>query len=711
MSAGFSLAVVIMSLILWLLWFVRYRHRQTAGLVRYSHLLLGVTLPLISSNMQSGTDIDPRGMMVMVEATSNKNQSQHLRATSFNGQTVHVSLAMTPMFPPGQVGWLVGPCKTRRYPTNFWSFSRPTYVRCQGPFFHVGERRTPPWWLSLRHLYLRRLDTLDEQIGSVLKGLTLGEKSELSGIIADKFSHSGANHLLAVSGLHVVGMSGLFYILLIRLLSIFRLSNVRSVAVFGACAFAYIMVLITDGPIGAIRAFTGMTVWNILSLMGRRPNPLETLALVASLILLDTPQGWTSVGFQLSFVSVWSIITFTKTNHPLLTPLSVSLWTTISTAPLVVYHFGMLSPGGVITNLILVPFVTLILMPTAWIGLGVYSISEMPLEVAGELCRYLLCLLDQFRDLGSEMWILGTRNAPIVLVISIALMCRTLPVRWRALAIVLALSRPLMRHSDEVHFMSVGQGDATVVVSQERAALLDAGPLVAGERLLSGLRRLGVASLEVLTISHQHPDHFAGLEALVGRIPIRMLLSPKRPRTNRALMALERRLKAHGTQTVTVVDQESFPIGAFTLVPYPPNPAFNKTENDASLAVLIHHRHGRILVMGDLEKPGEEYLIAQSPPRVDVLRAGHHGSRTSTHHPLMRTLRPKHVILSLGHENKFGFPHRDVVRRIERHKSTLWRTDIDGRITIEMSPNPKIYGVNQRPHPLNEGDDIGAEVL
>ena len=83
MSAGFSLAVVIMSLILWLLWFVRYRHRQTAGLVRYSHLLLGVTLPLISSNMQSGTDIDPRGIMVMVEATSNKNQSQHLRATSF----------------------------------------------------------------------------------------------------------------------------------------------------------------------------------------------------------------------------------------------------------------------------------------------------------------------------------------------------------------------------------------------------------------------------------------------------------------------------------------------------------------------------------------------------------------------------------------------------------------------------------------------------
>ncbi|MGB0648425.1 MAG: DNA internalization-related competence protein ComEC/Rec2, partial [Bradymonadia bacterium] len=520
------------------------------------------------------------------------------------------------------------------------------------------------------------------------------DKSEISGFVADKFSHAGASHILAVSGLHVVGMSGLFYVLLIRLLSLFPLANVRWIAIISACVFAYTMVLVTEGPIGAMRAFTGMVVISLISLSGRRPNPIEILALVASLILLPTPTRWTHVGFQLSFISVWSIITFTQVNHRWLTPLSVSWWTTISTAPLLVYHFGTLSPGGILTNLILVPFVTLILMPTAWIGLCFYSFSEAPLKLASELSQFFLCVLDQLYALGSKMWILGTHNAPFVLMISMAFMLRQFPIRWRALTMLFAVIVPLIKQTDAVHFMSVGQGDATLILSHDQSAMLDAGPAFHGERLLRGLRRLGVKTLNLVSISHQHPDHFAGLEALVGRIPIKTLLTPKQPRTNQALIDLEQRLKRHGTQTIQVETQPLF-VGEFTLIPYPANPALYRTENDASLAFLVHHRYGSVMVMGDLEQRGEANLLAKAPPKVDVIRAGHHGSRTSTHHSLLNRLCPKHVVLSLGHENQFGFPHKEVVRRIERHASSLWRTDIDGRITIELSPNPKIYGQHQ----------------
>ena len=323
---------------------------------------------------------------------------------------------------PGQMGWLVGPCRTIRRPTNFWFFNQPTSLRCQGPFLAVGPYASPPWWLTLRQLYLSRLNTLSHHSRAILKALTLGEKSDMSGLIADKFADAGASHLLAVSGLHVIGLSGLFYVLLIRLLSLFPLANMRYVAVLGACAFAYTMVLVTEGPIGAVRAFTGAVILSIISLSGRRPNSLETLALVASLVLLPVPSKWTNVGFQLSFVSVWSIITFTRIEHRWLTPLSVSWWTTISTAPLLVYHFGTFSPGGILTNIILVPFVTLLIMPAAWAGLCVYSLSEVPLKLASELCKLLLCVLDQLHSLGSEMWVLGTHNAPFVLIISVAFM-------------------------------------------------------------------------------------------------------------------------------------------------------------------------------------------------------------------------------------------------------------------------------------------------
>ena len=101
--------------------------------------------------------------------------------------------------------------------------------------------------------------------------------------------------------------------------------------------------------------------------------------------------------------------------------------------------------------------------------------------------------------------------------------------------------------------------------------------------------------------------------------------------------------------------------------------------------------------MGVLVQKGEAHLIEQNVPRIDILRAGHHGSRTSTHTSTLNALCPSHVILSLGNNNRFGFPHAETIRRIRRHGAGLWRTDADGRITVTFHNGYEIGAVNQVP--------------
>ncbi|MGB0647824.1 MAG: hypothetical protein ACPGQS_11645, partial [Bradymonadia bacterium] len=177
-SGRLQLLLVGINLVIWLLWWSRYRHRQTAGLVRYSHVLIGVMLPLSVSSITPKAFVDARGMMVMIETTIKKNEHQVIRGKTLNNQTVYAPLGASTISPPGQVGWLVGPCQKISHPINFWSFNQPTSLRCQGPFFAMGTAESPPWWFTLRQLYLSRLDTLSKHTRPILKALTLGDKSE-----------------------------------------------------------------------------------------------------------------------------------------------------------------------------------------------------------------------------------------------------------------------------------------------------------------------------------------------------------------------------------------------------------------------------------------------------------------------------------------------------------------------------------------------------
>ena len=211
---------------------------------------------------------------------------------------------------------------------------------------------------------------------------------------------------------------------------------------------------------------------------------------------------------------------------------------------------------------------------------------------------------------------------------------------------------------------------------------------------MSTLRKLGVHQINYLIVSHNHPDHYGGIETLVGRVPIDTIIWNGRRLEATSLGILRKRSEALGTQWIAAEDG-LLNVGHLRAHLYASPNHESDSENDASVAVLIDHRDTRILVTGDLETLGEQRLIEKNIGRVDILRAGHHGSRTSTHSTFLEKIQPSDVVLSMGRNNRFGFPHAEVVFRVRKYGARIWRTDRDGRVSVNLNGAPTIRAVFQ----------------
>ena len=225
--------------------------------------------------------------------------------------------------------------------------------------------------LMLRERLLSRLhvDSDDDEAQALIAAMVLGDKSTLTRQQYDRFSMTGASHVLALSGLHL----SIIYLLLTRLTLGRRRSWVTQILIILA-VWAY--ALLTGLPTSLIRAATMITVYALFSLGGRRHAPLNVLSFTAIIMLLADSNALFDVGFQLSFMAMLGILLFMplmeawfsprwqmehRISFWLLSLLMVSVAAQLGTAPLVAYYFGRFSTWFLVTNIIVIPLTTLIL--------------------------------------------------------------------------------------------------------------------------------------------------------------------------------------------------------------------------------------------------------------------------------------------------------------------------------------------------------------
>jgi competence protein ComEC len=429
--------------------------------------------------------------------------------------------------------------------------------------------------------------------------------------------------------------------------------------------------------------------------------------------------------FQLSFAGVFGILVLVprwqKPLRRLPRPLylvaagaTATLAATITTLPLVLFHFHLWAPAGLLTNLPAVPLIGFGAVPIGLAGMLVSTVWPAGGATLFRMAAWFTGTAWQISERAINIPVLAGKTvylSPAELgAVFCAVLALLLPTgrRWRIArwglltgGLLALLFFPPAQRTLTVTVLSVGQGDAILLSRPDgRHYLIDGGGFYSetfdtGARLVGpALGRLGVRSLEAVILSHDHPDHRKGLLHIIDTFPVKSFWSAGDPGD------LHPDLRQ-------VLRQRKVPVKTFekgwTFLEPPDAPEtlavfFNGRRenncNDRSLVVYARFRQDGVLLTGDLEKTGVEDLLAEGfDLPVTLLKIPHHGSRHSKPWRLTDRFHPRAVFASLGWNNPHGLPHPEVVQSLKERGLQLYRTDLDQ--TLRFASNGAGWGLQR----------------
>ncbi|MDR3691368.1 MAG: MBL fold metallo-hydrolase [Fimbriimonas sp.] len=238
-------------------------------------------------------------------------------------------------------------------------------------------------------------------------------------------------------------------------------------------------------------------------------------------------------------------------------------------------------------------------------------------------------------------------------------------------------------------FLNVGQGDCAVFETEGVAILIDSGPKDstsdAGERIVvPRLRQMGVDGVDLILLSHPDMDHIGGTGAIVRAFPEATIAASRYFQHNTQLLEQLRKWGKRPEEVKWLGPELKGSLGEFKIRIECPAIDENQETNDGSMFVSIVDGAASAVFTGDAPVKAEEAMEPIGGWRSEVMKAGHHGSRTATSESWIETVRPEYAILSCGKNNRYGHPHKEVVDRLEADGVKICRTDREGDITFDF---------------------------
>lgn len=236
-----------------------------------------------------------------------------------------------------------------------------------------------------------------------------------------------------------------------------------------------------------------------------------------------------------------------------------------------------------------------------------------------------------------------------------------------------------------LHVIDVGQGDAMLLQTAEATVLIDTGTNESEQTLRAYLDRCGVRRIDYLFISHPHEDHLGGADMVLREYEVQTLvMSDLAPDAD---VGMELTAALLGSETVLTSPKvgEEYAIGGLSITVFAPPTAGFESVNDNSLVLRCTYGASAILCMGDAESETEAWLLANYPTAMldcDLLKAGHHGSDTSSGMAFLRALTPRYVAISCGRGNTYNHPAQSVLDAISAVGATACRTDTQGTLVF-----------------------------
>lgn len=244
------------------------------------------------------------------------------------------------------------------------------------------------------------------------------------------------------------------------------------------------------------------------------------------------------------------------------------------------------------------------------------------------------------------------------------------------------LSQPVDGTGVTVHFLDVGQGDAALLVSGGETVLIDGGPRSAGEDLCADLDRLGVERVDYLIATHPHEDHIGGLPDVLESRSVTRCWMPDDVADSQIYTIFLEDLDQYDVEVTVPEVGDTFTFGDCTATVLAPLQIVDD-HNENSLILRITCGETSFLFTGDMEESEEEDLLAsRADLSADVLKVAHHGSGYTTSTRFLQEVDPSLAVISCGEGNSYGHPHAELVQRLEYWEIPIYRTDLQGEITV-----------------------------
>lgn len=576
---------------------------------------------------------------------------------------------------------------------------------------------------------------LNETEANLCKGLILGKTQEIEESIKENFRIVNISHILAISGLHVT-----YIVMLITIISQ-RIIGKKYGTVFVIVVLIFYMFLVGFTP-SIVRACIMGILVNLAFLVHRKNNFWNSLALSLVLILINNPYSILNIGLQLSYLATIGIVSFSRKirkkidnfkfiknnlvirkNNKIQTlvnkikdNLSVMFSAQILILPIMIYNFNIIGTYFIISNLLVsviigtTIFLSILLVTSSFIFFPISkilshiltillqlliiisNISKLPFSkiyiptpsilsiILYYVMIYVLNFLDNVYSKESDSYY---RIRNLIAIFKYRIRKNRLRVKKLIIAtFVLMIIMNILPKNLKVHFIDVGQGDSTFIVTlHNKTILIDGGGSLnknfdVGEKtLVPYILDRGYTKIDYIFVSHFDSDHVGGILSILEELKVGKIIIGKQFENSEnyeKMIKIARKKKIEIIQVDKendiVIDEVKFNI----IWPDKENIIKENSLNNNSLVMKMIYKNFSMLFTGDIEEIAERKIIDTYKDnsdilKSDVLKTAHHGSKTSSINEFLKLVKPQIALIGVGKTNTFGHPNIEVLERLERN--------------------------------------------